>query len=286
MVNHNLVYFGTKDRMTWLRAPDANYDGSRVGWDGNMTQFLNGGVNIRRSTLAHRTFNLSWNMMSRDEIRAIMDYAEGVYGDGAIYYLDPFAMDKNLLPQHWATPALALDDPYILVGEGLIVRGTYGVTTVDGFPTRNVTISGNGTGPGLYIPIPEGYKAWFGIYGTPQAEGPVAITTDSGQVTFPAVQDPSTAPVLYTSWSGDDTSGITLSVGKSNRSPQGTVIGMMLRIYPANVDATQGSVARSFASGQGHSGLHFAAQPSLTQYSSAINKASLTATLVEDEAWR
>lgn len=286
MVRHNTVYFGTKERMTWLRAPDANYDGSRVGWDGNVTQYLNGGVSVRRSTLAHRTYNLSWNMMSRDEIRSIMDYADGVYGTGAIYYLDPFAMDKNLLPQHWAVPSLALDDPYILVGSGLIVRGTYATGTVDGFPTSNVIISGNGDGPGLYIPIPPGYTAWFGIYGDAQAEGPISVTPDNGAVSFPAVQNPEDAPLLPNSWKGNETSGITLNVGTGNKTVQGNVVGMMLRIYPDNVDATQPRVASQFASGQGHGGLQFAAQPSLTQYSQAMDKASLTANLIESEAWR
>lgn len=286
MVKHNMVYFGTKERMTWLRAPDANYDGSRVGWDGNVTQYLNGGVNVRRSTLAHRTYNFSWNMMSRDEIRAIMDYAEGLYGDGAIYYLDPFAMDKNLLPQHWAVPALALDDPYILVGSGTIVTANYGTSVTDGFPTRSVILSGNGSGPGLYIPIPAGYTAYVGIYGDAQAEGPIAITPDDGTAVFPAVLDTEASPMFSNTWNGDEVSGITLNVGTATKTVQGIVRAMMVRIYPNNVNGMDPQLVRNFASGQGHGGLHFASQPSLTQYSYAIDKQSMTATLLEDEAWR
>lgn len=286
MVNSNRVYFGTRERMTWLRAPDANYDGSRVGWDGNITQYLNGGVRVIRSTLAHRTYNLSWNMMSRDEIRAIMDYADGVYGSGAIYYLDPFAMDKNLLPQHWAVPTLALDDPFILVGSGTIVPATRGDNLADGFPTGSVTISGKGDGPGQYIPIPPGYSAYLGVYGNAQAEGPVAVTTDAGAVTFPPVLSPTASPLFSTKWDGDTVSGITLSVGTSAKSPTGIVRGMMLRIYPNDIDGLNPIYATGFASGQGHSGLRFTAQPSLTQYNYAIDKSSLTATLVEDQAWR
>lgn len=286
MVKKNMVYFGTQERMTWLRAPDANYDGSRVGWDGNVTQYLNGGVHVSRSTLAHRTFNLSWNMMGRDEIRAIMDYADGLYGDGAIYYLDPFAMDKNLLPQQWAVPALALDDPFILVGSGTIISATRGDNAQDGFPTRTVTISGKGDGPGIYIPIPAGYSAYFGIYGTPVTEGPVAVTGDDGKVTFPPVIATDAAPLFSNKWNGDTVSGITLNVGTSAKSPQATVRGMMLRIYPNGTDGLNPFLSQFFVSGQGHSGLRFAAQPTLTQYSYAIDKASLSATLVEDQAWR
>lgn len=286
MVNRNKVYFGTKERMTWLRAPDANYDGSRMGWDGNITQYLNGGVNVRRSTLAHRTYNLSWNMMSRDEIRAIMDYADGLYGDGAIYYLDPFAMDKNLLPQHWAVPALALDDPYILVGNGTIISATRGDTPTDGFPTRSVTLSGTGSGPGLYIPIPKGYTAYLGIYGNAAATGPVAVSPDNGTTVFPPVLDTTAVPMFSNQWNGDNFSGITLNIGSSTQSPQGTVRAMMLRIYPNNIDGNDLNVTYAFASGQGNSGLRFTAQPSLTQYSYAIDKSSLSAMLVEDQAWR
>lgn len=284
----NRIYFGNKERMTWLRAPDANYDGSRVGWDGNVTQYLNGGANVRRSTLAHRTYNLAWNMMSRDEIREIMDYADGMYGSGAIYYLDPFAMDKNLLPQHWAVPMLAYDDPYLLVGStGKISLGTFGGgANTRGFPTQSVILSGAGAGPGLYIPIPAGYTAWLGIYGYAQAAGPIAVTPDGGATVFPPVTDITASQLFSTYWSGNTYNGITLNVGSSTQSNQGTIIGMMLRIYPDSVNGFAPSTAPRFVSGQGHSGLHFAAQPSLTQYSQALDKASLTATLIEDEVWR
>lgn len=284
----NRVYFGNKERMTWVRAPDANYDGSRVGWDGGVTQYLNGGANVRRSTLAHRTYNLSWNMMSRDEIREIMDYADGVYGDGAIYYLDPFAMDKNLLPQHWAVPSLAYDDPYLLVGgNGYLARGTFGGgSNTRGFPTQSMVVEGHGKGPGIYIPIPEGHTAWLGVYGYAQDNGPVAVTPDGGAATFPAIIDLNASALFSDAWNGDLHSGITLTMGTDTQSYRGNVVGIMLRIYPNTVNGFAETVAPRFVSGQGHSGLRFSSQPSLTQYSQAIDKTSLSATLIEDEVWR
>lgn len=284
----NRVYFGNRERMTWVRAPDANYDGSRMGWDGNVTQYLNGGANVRRSTLAHRTYSLTWNMMSRDEIRAIMDYADGMYGDGAIYYLDPFAMDKNLLPQHWAVPSLAYDDPYLLVGgNGYLVRGNYGGgANSRGFPTQSMIVEGKGTGPSIYIPIPPGHTAWFGEYGYAQANGPVAVTPDGGATSFPRITGMDSGVLFSDYWNGDVYRGITLSMGTTSQSYRGTLTGMMLRIYPNNVNGFAPSLAPEFVSGQGHSGLRFTAQPTLTQYNKALDKVSLSASLIEDEVWR
>jgi hypothetical protein len=96
------MYFGTRNYMQWVVAPKINYEASKRGYV-SAAGFVNGGQFVRRSASAAKGYNLSWELKPRDEIRTINDYADGVYGTGPIYFLEPFAMDKNLLPQYWAT---------------------------------------------------------------------------------------------------------------------------------------------------------------------------------------
>jgi len=287
---HNMLYFGTRERMTWVRAPDANYEGSRVGWEQGTPGFLNGGTYIRRSTAAHRTFNYSWSMMSRDEIRDIMDYAEGVWGSGAIYFLDPFAMDKNLLPQHWATPRTTLEDAPSLSGgdRAGVIEYPLDMPNSNGYPLRGTTYAVDSTWPAaaarpkLYVPIPPGYVAWFGMHGIAASaqSTPLVVTPTSGTPTRIPVLANDTAFRFSHSWSGDVTSGIEISLSASAGSM--TVTGMMLQVLPESQVPEQGR----FISGQGHSGARFATQPSLTQNNKALDKQSMSVQLIEDEAWR
>lgn len=284
----DMIYFGTRERMMWVRAPDANYDGSRAGWDGGATTFLNGGAIVQRSTSAHRTYNYAWNMMTRDEIRAITDYAEGVWGSGAIFLLDPFAMDKNVLPQHWATPRTVLQDAPVLSGSPRREAVEYPTDYINslGYPTRGIMyrVSANwplaAARPKLYIPIPSGYTLWFGAHGAVAATSPLTVTpTGSAAVVMP-VLDNTNATRFSHSWNGAQYTGVEISF--SGNSGNAIVTGMMAQILPTGVTPATGG----FISGQGHSGLRFVSQPSLTQNNVALDKQSLAVQLVEDEAWR
>ena len=133
------MYFGTRDYPQWISCPVVDSDMSKIGWQ-SQQQYLNGGARVRRSATSHKEYNLSWSLQARDNIRAINDYADGIYGDGLIYFLDPFAMDKNVLPQYWAAPMLANDDGPILHGG---VRPST-VTTdenIYGYPTKSALYS-------------------------------------------------------------------------------------------------------------------------------------------------
>lgn len=288
------IYFGSRERMQWVRAPDANYDGSPAGWNGGVTQLLNGGAFVRRSSTQHRVYNYSWNMMSRDEIRAIMDYSDGVYGDGPFFFLDPFAMDRNVLPQYWATPALSLRDGPVLTGADRITVGKHPIAlgNDNGYPTQAAVYAGTtqvaayplpapALRPRLFIPIPPGYTAHFGVHGDTAASSgsAVQVTPVGGSVaTIPVLGVTTTARFSH-SWNGDTNSGIEISMSGTGVS---VISGMMLQILPSG----KAPAAGGFISGQGHAGVRFATTPSLTQYSAALDKVSLSAQLVEDQTWR
>jgi len=283
----DMIYFGTRERMTWVRAPDANYDGSRIGWEGGAAALLNGGTITQRSTTAHRTYNYSWTSLSRNEVRQITDYAEGVWGPNAIFLLDPFAMDKNVLPQHWASPRTVLQDAPVLSGGPRREAVEYPVEYINtqGYPTKGILYQNSvnwpvvAQRPKLFIPIPPSHTLWFGAHGATAATSNLVVTPASGApAAIPILAN--TSDVRFSnSWNGAQVSGVEISFAGTGSS---IITGLMAQVLPTGVTPERGG----FISGQGHSGLRFGAQPSLTQNNVAMDRQSLAVQLIEDEAWR
>lgn len=169
-----VMYFGTRERMTWVKAPAFNPDISKVGWSAT-NLFLNGGASVRRSTVSHKEYQFAWNLASAEDIAAISDYADGLYGDDLIYFLDPFAMTTNLLPQMWATPRLGVSDGIDFANGAR--RPTLITTPTNslGYPTKSAVYTFNSSSvfESVYIPIPPGYALNFGANGS--ATGTAAV---------------------------------------------------------------------------------------------------------------
>lgn len=286
------MWFGTKERMSAIRAPKIDYAAPKVGWSGGTTQYLNGGAYVRRSITAHKEYSFSWGNMSREEIRLINDYADGVYGSGPVYFLDPFAMDTNLLPQHWATPRLVWDDAPVLMGgdrSTVLDLGNLAVNPL-GYPAKGATYYDSGAGsvpmaqrPRLYIPVPDGYTLWFGVHGQPYQTSPniVQVKPSNGAAVTMPLLGLSDTNRFSNSWDGTTAmTGVEISL--TGQLGLATLHGMMAQVLPTGVLPQAGG----FISGQGNSGVRFAVQPTLQQYSAAKDMVSLTAQLVEDEAWR
>lgn len=278
------MWFGTREHMQEIPDPAISYDASRKGW-ASKTDHLNGRSRVRRSTASHREYNLSWNLTSPDRLRPIMDYADGIFGSGPIYWIDKFAEKRNLLAQHWASPMQALDDGPLLAGE---VRPEGVVTEFNNlqYPVKSATYTlvAGGYRNVFYLPIPPGYVAWFGAHGsvasgspsvqvTPYANGTAASTKT---VTLLSTNDPTR---VNTSFSGEVYSGIEISLAGTGRI---TLSGMMLQLHPIGATPPSGG----FISGQGHSGCSFESQPVLSQYSAVLGRngeglAGLSISLIE-----
>jgi hypothetical protein len=285
------MYFGTKELMSYVRAPQIDYDASKVGWDGGVAAFLNGGAYVRRSTTSHKQYNFTWSNISRAEILLINDYADGVYGNGPFYFLDPFAMDTNLLPQYWATPRLVNSDGPVLSGapRNTVLPTSATMSNTLGYPTTGAIYTYNSTTwpnialrPSIYIPVPTGYTFWFGAHGVVSAANttPVSVQADGGSPVYPAILGVADPTRFNYSAQGNITTGVTVRLG--DQAGTATLAGMMAQVLPDGVTPATGG----FISGQGNSGVRFATNPSLQQYSAAMDKVSLTAQLVEDQAWR
>jgi hypothetical protein len=276
------MYFGTKGYMQWVPCPLVDSDMSAIGWQ-SQSQYLNGGARVRRSNTAHKEYNLAWGLQSRDNIRLITDYADGVYGDGLIYFIDPFAMDKNILPSYWATPVLGAYDAPLLTGT---VRPEAGITSSNSFMYPSAyaiyTVSSNDDAL-LYIPIPDGYVLWMGAKGTATGSAFVNVKgdlvaggTSSTTLTLSSELD---NVRVSDSWSSATYTGV--NVGLRGSGGVLSLISMCAQILPIGATPLTGN----FVSGQGNSGCSFAEYPKLQNYSSAMDKVGLTARLVEVGAW-
>lgn len=283
----NQMYFGNRNYMQWVAAPQINYEASKRGYAATAT-YLNGGAMVQRSATAAKGYVFTWNLKSRDEIRPINDYADNVFGPGPIYFLEPFAMDKNLLPQYWATPALAAIDAPLLVGVYDEDRPSVLPTTpnTNGYPylTATYNLTADSVLHDVWIPIPPGYSLWVGAHGTATGTAGVSLTpttgprTAAGAVGVPLLSVSSTTRV-NTQITGNSYTGAFISlngVGTINLS------GLMAQVLPNDTAPQPGG----FISGQGHSGCSFIEEPTLTNYSVGIDKVGISANLIETEGWK
>lgn len=279
-----VIWFGTRKYMQWVPAPAINADFSRAGW-ASKTQFLNGGASVRRSFSGHKEYSMSWNLAARDYLRPITDYAEGIYGSGSIYFLDPMAMDKNILPQNWATPGLAGLDAMPLIRGVKPTVAENGTITL-GYPAFSATYMAVGVAEKVWLPVPPGYSLWLGFHGANIANGRVQATPTLGSLSYPAVDLVPLGMVdtrVNTEFVGGTYDGVELALKiTGNNTDAVRLDGLIAQVLPTgSVPLTGG-----FVSGQGHSGTQFESQPVTTAYSAALDKVGMSAKLVETNTWQ
>lgn len=287
-----LMYMATEKYGAWVECPRINMQAGKVGWE-TVTKFLNGGNYVRRSTAAAKEYEMEWGLRTRDQLRPVLDFADGLYGDD-VYFCDPFAMDKNVLPSYWATPFMnAIDGP--LVSMNGTVADTFDPQTLrpnlvdivpqNGYPTRAGGIEGAHS---IFIPVPMGYRFDFGYHDDVNLGGQISVQEVSSGVPVGPAFVPTTLAVgsstrfnLSIDFSTANR-GVRISTSPTLAPHALRYTGMMAQIVPIGKTASTGG----FISGQGHSGLQFATQPTYYEYSAALDKVQASAKLVEVGAWR
>lgn len=289
MKYNRMMYFGTRGYMQWVPACATNPDFSQVGWNSQM-QYLNGGAGVRSSAGSHKEYTMSWDSASRDALRPIIDYASGVYdstdGINLIYWLDPMAMDKNLLPMLWSFPAQGVADGLTLTPGQDPTVGSTPYNTL-GYPARSATYRTNISSQTVWVPIPPGYTAWVGVHGSKTGSAGVVATPTQGAAQLapvePALLSVTSTTRVNTSFDSTTCDGIILALKNTgvNSTDTVTISGMIVQVLPTgSVPATGG-----FISGQGHSGCQFLEKPSQTPRSAALDKIALSAKLIETGTW-
>lgn len=191
----NMMWFGNRNYMQWIKCPES---GATYGSQGSSQSaaFRNGGAFRRNSLSSAKTYQLSWSITKRDNIRAITDYYEGVYGPGAVFWSDPFNMDKNVLTQTFATPSLGGYDGPTLDGKEARPQLTPTSANSYGYPTQSATyLTGSDSTEFFkhYVPIPPDHTAWVGAHGDPGSQGGIMVQPTVGAA---AVGAPTRAAIL------------------------------------------------------------------------------------------
>lgn len=272
------VYFGNADKQQWIKAPSSGMKASSVGYVSE-TQLLNGSATLRRSQASHRKFSASWNGSLNTDITAenlhvIKDYADGIYGDGPFYWLDPFAVAENVLPPHWAAPMLTQSDWASLSSD--FSASFTASPSVNDYPSKYATYEmaeNYASSKKLTIIIPEDYALNFGWHGpTAGASTGVRIlpylrsTGLADTAINPTKIATSSNTRTNTKVKGDTYSRVEIFLATDDAATV-NITGMIAQVLPENSSVAQGG----FISGRGTTGLEFATFPQIDLYSSAIN---------------
>jgi hypothetical protein len=182
---NQMFYFGTAERMAWLPCPNTGMTANLVKWRTSGT-FLNGGAYTRSSSTGHLEYSMAWPVMSTDDAYSLLDYFNGMYGEGPYYFLDPMAMAFNILPSWLAEPRLQTQDaPTMVTGVTPTLSSLVAVT--NGYPgrTASYTLTASQTGVGFTFPVPPGYAFRFGWHGTASGTARVRVVGSTTVDTSP-----------------------------------------------------------------------------------------------------
>lgn len=285
----SVVYFGTKDKQSWIKSPRSGLRASSIGWSAK-TQLLNGRASVRRSSASHREFNAEWfgdlNLNAESSMQEIKNYADGLYGDGPYYWIDPFSASQNVLPPHWAAPMLTENDwPNLATGiVPTYTKSSIGATYPIKYATYVTTDAYESTNK-LVLIIPAGYTLHFGWHGptTADVKGvrivPYTRTGgNAGTALNPDKIDASGTVPTNTTVSGDTYSYVEIFIATDLESTV-NISGMIAQILPSSKSAPTGG----FVAGKGTTALEFENSPDIEYYSSATGngQVGMSANLVE-----
>lgn len=279
-----LMYFGTRERMTWVKCPAFNADLSKNKWNTSGT-YLNGGGYVRDSVTGHKVYNFAWNLTRSETIREIMDYAAKIYGDDLIYFLDPFAVTTNILPIYWSAPRLAREDAPSLIRDTRPTLVDTGANTL-AYPTKSAvyTIKSDSVVKELYIPVPDGYAFHIGVHGTSTGTAAVQVLRVAANGSNGSTVNVPMNSVTSEQRTSTEISNVSGVIVRLTGVGVLTLAGMIAQIRPIGESVPSGN----FISGQGNSGVRFDGEPTVSGYSSpeAQDLQSASALLREVGAWQ
>lgn len=270
----NKLWFGTLDRMEWMPTPNRGTDVSSQGWSAGGS-LLSGGAYQLNSYSSAKNFIFEWpNSSSREAAQRMKSYADGSYGRGLIYFIDPLTYNTNLFPALWADPSMAISSeaPTLVPGVspsavpssgpvewGLpVVSAFYDLSSIG--TTDPATLDDSNS---VFIPIPDGYRlavgAFYSYTGTARVH--YSRIARGGSSSGSEVIASSDSSLLTTSVDlAPGEIGIRVWVGKTASGPATiTVTSMMACLFP--LDRPHAKEPTQWIGGQGHSGCRFGGTP-------------------------
>lgn len=288
------MWFGTEHLMQWIETPQTGADSSPTGWSTDATM-INGGGFAVNSWGSHKRYGYGWgDTASRELASLIHAYANGTYGRGLIYFLDPMYYETNVLPRHWADPSMALEDEAPPLIYDHQPTGSPVASGPNMLPTMRTTYTpteiGMSRSDSLFIPVPEGHSLLLGAVYSATGSGGVFVATQTASGAVGVSQKLEELPpndqriVQGTVFTG--IYGVRIWVGKTTGEPSTvTLRAMTARIFSPGASMAD-IESGPWMSGEGHSGCRFLGKPTLVNYTGVDGgQVGLGATLVETGAW-
>jgi hypothetical protein len=287
------IWFGNLQHMQWVPAPLVGAQVSNAGYHASI-DFENGGSDSIRSVQYHKLYTFNYNalMDSSEDIGVFGRFATGFYGDGLIYFTDPFAATANLLPANWASPAL-IEQGWSNIYD---VAPTFSDTTSYGTyaqPFRSATFnittaSGSQPARTIVVAIPPNATLKLGFSGSVTGTGGVFYrTVASGDgVTYgtpTAITALAVAGSARTnvSLAGSSYKAVQIYLGRSSSAASTVTVTSMIAQLSTTV------VTGNHRAGEGHSGLVFDDDAIVENYGYLYPpRKGLSTTLREVGAWR
>lgn len=274
------LWFGTLDRMEWLPTPNRGADVSPTGWSAG-GELLSGGAYQLGSFNSAKNYQFEWpSSSSKTAAQLMKSYADGTYGRGLVYFIDPLTYNTNVLPALWADPSMAIGSESNTLVPGVSAIGTptsgnpdlrlpvrsafydLGLTGVTGPETLDESNS-------VFIPIPEGYYLLAGAVYTATGSAGVFYSpvfsggAVTGSTQLPQV--PSSGGTVFSSFitASPGQVGVRIWVGKTSSGPATvTLTALSARVLEQGKAITPATSGESFwVGGQGHSGCRFTGYP-------------------------
>lgn len=273
--NTDRMWFGTRERMQWIDTPNS---GANVSPSGVLAEadLINGGAFVRNSVDSHKNYSFTWGDSADRRLASILRaYANGSYGRGLMYFLDPMYYETNLLPQRWADPSMSLDTEAPDLTGGLYLPTSAATSpNQNGLPVRsafyqfpaNANYDGLRDGDSLFIPIPPEAELLLWAFYTQTGSAFVKVrrggnAPDTFNLTPTAASASSVTPTVLAG--GPNGSYAELYVGTSVSGSAATlqIAGITARLrWPGS----SGSLTDPFwYTGEGHSGCRFVGKPSI-----------------------
>lgn len=277
------LWFGTEERMEWFKTPSSGADTSPVGWNSEGTT-LNGDGYAFGSFGSHKVYQFDWGSSNAREVAQRMkSYADGTYGRGYIYFVDPTLYELNILPAAWADPSMGIDYEGNAIVAGVEPTGVpTGANTNDlpvtsaQFNLASTAVGFRGKPQAVFIPIPDNHTLMMGaVYSSTGSGGvfmsPLLSTGAIGAPVKLTEQGINASPLTVDDING--IRGVWLWIGKTAAGAATvTIRGIAARLVsnntmsnnPAKVQLIR---SKPWVGGMGNSGCRFVGKPTFIERS-------------------
>ena len=221
------LWFGTKERMTWIPCPAINAGLGNSRWLAT-GGFLNGGAYQRQSAIGRNNYSFSWNPQKAEDLYEFLGYFDGIHGSGPYFFIDPFAAQSNVLPSFLASPVTMAEDAPNFGGTQRVTPVLTGPSSF-GYPAMSGQLTvGPGFGPyrSYSIPVPPEHNLHLGVHGS--SSGTARVVVGGGVSNSPVRVNNVLNPAFTNLLGGAVTAGtggtaaLTQGTGRSGNSLRAT----------------------------------------------------------------